>query len=637
MPRPLRRSARLARLPAWALLLILALALLGAGGAAAVTVTVTAELIGGLDGHTLSPGRPARPAGARSPGSTATAAATAAATATAPAVAPAGTRAGRRRRRPSARPLSGTVTVVPSAAGTVVPDSFLGLSTEYWDIPTLAARHASVTRVLALLHVPGDGPLLLRVGGDSASETVLALRRRRRPAWARFTIGRRWFRALGAIVRAGHLRIYLDLNTAQGSPAATVAWTRAALAALPPGALQALEIGNEPDLFGTWPGMARLGRAEAALHRLRASSLGLAGRQVVGLPRTAAVRRRLAGALRRLREAERRLPPLLRRPGLTPATYAAVFGADARALAAAFPDLALAGPALGVPGPDLIWQTDALAAAGGHLSVVTGHRYPLSACVTSRRSPSFPTVARLLSPRASIGMAAALRPAIRDAHRLGLPYVLTEFNSVTCGGRRGVSNAFATALWAPAALFSLVRGGVAAANLHVRLAAVNAPFTFVGPRLVARPLLYGLALFARTLGPDARLWHVRVTGAVRHRLRVWAVASRPGLGLLLINPGRRPETLDLRLPAHGHGVLERLLAPGPAATGGVSLAGQRISASGRWIGPFTPRSLTISPAGRAALWLPGHSAALLRVAARSLGPLGPDTAPRSSARARVRA
>jgi hypothetical protein len=37
------------------------------------------------------------------------------------------------------------------------------------------------------------------------------------------------------------------------------------------------------------------------------------------------------------------------------------------------------------------------------------------------------------------------------AHRAGFPFRLTEQNSVTCGGLAGVSNTFATALWAPAA------------------------------------------------------------------------------------------------------------------------------------------------------------------------------------------
>jgi len=54
-----------------------------------------------------------------------------------------------------------------------LPRSFLGLSFEYWDVPGLDARPAVLRRVFALLHVPGDGPLLLRLGGDSSRSGLL--------------------------------------------------------------------------------------------------------------------------------------------------------------------------------------------------------------------------------------------------------------------------------------------------------------------------------------------------------------------------------------------------------------------------------------------------------------------------------
>jgi len=38
-------------------------------------------------------------------------------------------------------------------------------------------------RVLAMLHVPGDGPVLLRIGGDSADEALWEPRTRKMPEW----------------------------------------------------------------------------------------------------------------------------------------------------------------------------------------------------------------------------------------------------------------------------------------------------------------------------------------------------------------------------------------------------------------------------------------------------------------------
>jgi hypothetical protein len=52
---------------------------------------------------------------------------------------------------------------------------------------------------------------------------------------------------------------------------------------------------------------------------------------------------------------------------------------------------------------------------------------------------------------------------------------------------------------------------------------VNAAFALTRPGLAARPLLYGLILFARTLGPDAQLVGVHVGANRSEHLNVWAV------------------------------------------------------------------------------------------------------------------
>ena len=159
-------------------------------------------------------------------------------------------------------------------------------------------------------------------------------------------------------------------------------------------------------------------------------------------------------------------------------------------------------------------------------------------------------------------MAAAIQPLVDDAHDAGLPLRLTELNSVNCGGRLGVSDAFATALWAPDALFALLRAGVDGVNLHVRADSVNAPFALSAAGLQARPLLYGLILFARALGPRAQLVTVRSHAPRAVNLGAWAVrVGRDTLHVVLIDKGRRSARVALRLPAHGGARVERLLAP----------------------------------------------------------------------------
>jgi DNA-binding CsgD family transcriptional regulator len=73
------------------------------------------------------------------------------------------------RQRP-ATPLRADVTITAGAGAVRVPDSFLGLSTEHWAIPVWQQRSSVLNSVFSLRHVPGDAPLVLRIGGDSADE-----------------------------------------------------------------------------------------------------------------------------------------------------------------------------------------------------------------------------------------------------------------------------------------------------------------------------------------------------------------------------------------------------------------------------------------------------------------------------------
>jgi hypothetical protein len=182
-------------------------------------------------------------------------------------------------------------------------------------------------------------------------------------------------------------------------------------------------------------------------------------------------------------------------------------------------------------------------------------------------------------------MAQSIQPMVDLAKRAGLPARLTEFNSVTCGGLPDVSNTFATALWAPDAIFELMRTGLVGVSLHARQTTINGPFTFDSRGLRARPLLYGLIMFARTLGPDARLVTLQRQIPSSVPLKAWAVrVSGNQLHVLLINKGPRATTARLTLPASARATLQRLLAPSPSARKGVTLAGQSLDENVTWRG-----------------------------------------------------
>jgi hypothetical protein len=264
------------------------------------------------------------------------------------------------------------------------------------------------------------------------------------------------------------------------------------------------------------------------------------------------------------------------------------------------------------PRVDAHWITTLLHARHPGLGVISVHEYPLSACAFPG-TPSYPTIGRVLSDRTSAGLAASVHPAAVIAHRAGMPLRVTEFNSVTCGGKPGVSNTFATALWAPDAGFELLRAGAQSIDLHARQNTINGPFSFNAGGLEARPLLYGLIMFVRTLSPHARLLHAQLHVGARANVKAWAVATNHGtLNVLVLDKGPHGVHLALNLPASGTAQVHRLLAPSPRSHGGVTLDGQRLNRNGEWIG--RPTVSALAPRHhRYHLWVPRYSAALLTV------------------------
>ncbi len=486
-------------------------------------------------------------------------------------------------------PVNAQITVSPDAARTAVPRSYLGLSTEYWALPLWSGEMPLLERALSLVRVRGEGPLILRVGGDSADHAFwdpdagaggVPL-----PSWA-FSLAPKWLGQARALVRTLGVRLILDLNLITDTPSAAAQWARAAKAGLPPHSIDAFEVGNEPDIYS---------RADwLAITAGRGLDGRIAGRQLGGATLPAA---------------------------LTARDYVRDFHAYAGALDEVDPQAMLGGPALANPIHHSRWVQTLIDGARRDLGMVTIHRYPYTGCPGRRGTRSYATIGRVLSPAASTGMAAALLPLVDAAHDAGLPLRLTELNSVNCGGRPGVSDAFATALWAPDALFSLLRAGVDGVNLHVRAAAVNAPFALGPAGLQARPLLYGLILFARTLGPDAQLVTLHSHLSRPANLAAWAVrVGRDTLHVLLIDKSRRSERVSLRLPASGRAEVERLLAPSAGARSGVTLGGRALAADGRWQGLSARQSLT--PRGEAyAVSVGSMSAALITVRVRP-GALG---------------
>lgn len=452
-----------------------------------------------------------------------------------------------------------------------IPPSFLGLSVETNELLDYLREGPAFDRAVGLIRSAAGAPIVLRVGGKSADDAYWNTTPEGTPSWV-FEVGDGWMSQLAALARRDRLKVMLDLNVAVHSPSMAASFAAAALAALGHADLAGFSVGNEPDLFHGQPGLER--------ERV-ASTTGAA------------------------------------RPGWTkvysPDRYRADYLAYARALAVAAPGVGLAGPEAARSSPGWMRALSGLGPLGP--SEFTVHRYPLSYCWPVG-SFFYPRVSTLLAERSSHGLAFRLRGDVLFAHRRHRQLWVSELNSVSCAGNRGVSDSFASALWAPDALFELIRAGVDGVNLHLRPQLPNAPFLLRHGSIRPQPELYGLATFAQMLGPGAR----RVILASRHpralHLKAWAVRSTLGTSVLLINKGPRAAEVSVR-PARGQAFgpaqIQRLRARSPFARSGITYGGRSIGDDARWHGRLRARALRPS-GGSYRVRVGGFSALLLKLA-----------------------
>jgi hypothetical protein len=219
--------------------------------------------------------------------------------------------------------------------------------------------------------------------------------------------------------------------------------------------------------------------------------------------------------------------------------------------AALGPQQPIAGPAYAT----FNWPLTRFISAEPGLELVTMHRYPLRACLTNPAAPGYPTIAALLSDQSSAGLARSLAPYVATAHRHRLAFRLDELNSASCSGKRGVSNAPASALWMLDTLFNLAQTGVDGVNIHTFPGAVYAPFSATGRPY---PEYDGMLMFTRAFPPGTRLLPVAISPPAA--LSAWAIT---GGRVVLINKSlRHADQIRLRAPGlpgqvhvedlHGH-------------------------------------------------------------------------------------
>jgi hypothetical protein len=419
--------------------------------------------------------------------------------------------------------LGGTPTSAP------LPPGFLGLSMELYAVHEYTGSDPNaVNPVLVQLIrnlTPGQAPVL-RIGGASADQSWWPLPGVLPPRGIDYPLTQGWIRTTAALARTLGAKLIVGINLMLKRPALAAVEAQALLAGLG-GSVEALELGNEADLYGSLPWF-------------RTPS----GRRVFGRPRAY------------------QLPAFFQD-----------FANVRRALPRATP---IAGPAFA----GLSWLSAGLSsflAAEPGLGVVTFHRYPLRGCTVNSSSPAYPTIANLLSDYSQSGLAQGVAPFVAMAHAQGLPFRVDEMNSVACRGTHGVSDTFASALWVLDTLFEMANVGVDGVNIHTLPGARYEPVSFTHNggiwSAVVHPEYYGMLLFAQAAPPGSRL--LPITGVPAGPLKMWATLAPDGTErVVLINEDpSNPQPMVLEAPG-ASATVEQLTAPSVDATTGVTLGGQ---------------------------------------------------------------
>jgi hypothetical protein len=315
------------------------------------------------------------------------------------------------------------------------------------------------------------------------------------------------------------------------------------------------------------------------------------------------------------------------------------------AIASLTPNVPIAGPDVSGSGVFPEWGEEE--ALSQQPVLLTGHHYPLGCAQTPP-----PSIESLLSAATRGRAAQSLETYMHVASTYRIPMRIDETNTVSCGGVPGISDTFASALWATGYITQAMTAGTAGINLqgNPTNCAGYTPLCTPDPAAVtagalrAQPEWYALLLSRSLVGcrplpttvttatstptTGAPVTGAPVTGAPAptpvasaatpnlvdasfscpgHSLRVVLVDDEP--------PGSSPLALTLNVGTGlGSARITRLTAPAPSATSDVLLAGSAVAANGSWSGSVPTQTEHLAThAGTLALELGPSSAVLVTV------------------------
>lgn len=220
------------------------------------------------------------------------------------------------------------------------------------------------------------------------------------------------------------------------------------------------------------------------------------------------------------------------------------------------------------------------------------------------------TIERLLRP--SRNLQAEFDGMKKVTSEFGLPFRLAETNSCYQGGKPGVSDTFASALWGADLMYQLASAGGMGINFHGGGYGWYTPIA--GTRengFLARPIYYGMLLFAQA--GSGQLIECQLEQSEAAPL-LTAYALRSNDGAIKIAAFNKNLDRSVRLTADlahrtQHASVLRLLAPRANDTTDTTFGGAPVGAAGAW-SASRRESLSVEN-GSTVIDLPAASAALI--------------------------
>jgi hypothetical protein len=300
--------------------------------------------------------------------------------------------------------------------------------------------------------------------------------------------------------------------------------------------------------------------------------------------------------------------------GYSPAKFWADFQAYKKEMG-----VPLVGPSPGRVDAAKTWLTDFASrqkANGVDIAALTTHYYP--ACAKTETV----TISSLLSMKYRDNEQARAQLLADLAKGLGVPGLMDEANSVSCEGKDGVSDRYASALWAVDNELNVAQTGVRGMYFHSAIARCGAPKPLykaytpfcaatdadaAAGRLRAQPEYYGLLMLQQVgTGYFQKLDNSDVT-----RLRAYALRNGTRLRLVLVNvtSGTSATTTVKLGGTYTQGTQLQLTGPALDAASGLKLGGHTVGAGGTFAGtettPVTVNGSTLT------ITVPAHTATLV--------------------------